>query len=158
MKASPTPFDPARRAILWGGLLAGTFDLIFAFIFYGLKIGVMQSIASGLLGWTVAHEGGLPTAILGLLLHFLIAFIWAALFWVASRRLTLLIRQAIPAGITYGLVVFYGMNSVVLPLSALHTKPWPPAFAPWPIAVHMLLIGLPIALAARKFSNASPST
>ena len=148
----------AKSALLWGGLLAGSFDLTFAFIFYGLKIGVVQSIAGGLLGRSVAREGGIPTAILGVVLHYVIVTIWAGLFWISSRRLTLLIRHAVPAGLTFGLVVFYGMNSIVLPLSALHTKGWPPSFAPWPIAVHMLLVGLPIALAARKFSRASTST
>lgn len=157
--ASTIP-SSASPAIFWGGFLAGSFDLAFAFISYGLKIGVMQSIAGGLLGRTAAREGGIPTAVLGVLLHFLIAFLWAGLFWLASRRLPLLTRHAIPAGLVYGLIVFYGMNSVVLPLSALHTKPWPPSLAPWPIAVHMLLAGLPIALAAKRFSpsgNVAPA-
>jgi len=147
----------AGRAIIWGGLLAGIFDLTFAFIYYGPKLGVLQSIAGGLLGYSGARAGGITTALLGLLLHFLIALIWAAIFWFSSRLLTLLVRHAVPAGLLYGLIVFYGMNVVVLPLSALHTKAWPPSFAFWPVAMHMLIIGLPIALAARRFSLAIPS-
>jgi hypothetical protein len=148
---APSPFDQSRKAILFGGLLAGTFDLTFACIYYGSLLGVMKSVAGGLLGGAAASQGGIPTALLGVLLHFLIAFIWAALFWIASRRMTLLISYAVPAGLLYGLVVFYGMNSVVLPLSALHTKAWPPSLEPLPIAMHMLTVGLPIALVARKF-------
>jgi len=145
--------SPARSAILLGGLLGGAGDFFFAFIFYGWKIRVFQSVAAGLIGREAAFGGDIPTFLLGVVLHFLIAFIWAALFWALSRKLPGLVRHAIPAGLAYGLVIFYGMNSVVLPLSALHTKAWPPAWAPWPIAGHLFLVGLPIALAARKFSR-----
>ncbi len=144
--------NPARKAILWGGLLAGAGDYFFAHFFYAWRLGVFQNVAGGLIGREMARAGGVPTYLLGVGLHFVIAVIWAALFWVAARRLPILVKHAIPAGLLYGLVVFYGMNMVVLPLSALHAKAWPPPFAPWPIAAHLLLVGLPIALAARKFS------
>jgi hypothetical protein len=140
----------ALKAVLQGGLLAGALDLIFAFAYYGLKPGVMQSVAGGLMGRKAALEGGVPTFLLGLVLHFLVACIWAALFWIASRRVPALVRHVIPAGLIYGLVVYYGMNCIVLPLSALHTKPWPPPFAPWPVAAHLFLVGLPIAWLARR--------
>ena len=45
------------------------------------------------------------------------------------------------------------MNCVVLPLSALHAKAWPPPWAPLALAIHMVFVGLPIALAVRKFSR-----
>lgn len=143
----------ATKAILSGGLLAGIGDYFFALSFYGWKLGVFQSVAGGLIGREAARSGGMPTFILGTTLHFIIAGIWAALFWALSRRLPVLVKQAIPAGLVYGLVVFYGMNLVVLPLSALQTKAWPPSLAPWPIVAHMLLVGLPIALVARQFSR-----
>jgi hypothetical protein len=143
---------PALKAVVWGGLTAGALDLIFAFSFYGPKLGVMQSVAGGVLGRVPARDGGVPTFLLGVVLHFLIALIWAALFWGASRRVPVLVRRAIPAGLIYGLVVYYGMNCVVLPLSALQTKAWPPPFALWPVAAHVFLVGLPIAWFARRYS------
>jgi uncharacterized membrane protein YagU involved in acid resistance len=106
-----------------------------------------------LIGRKAALAGGVPTYFLGVLLHFLIGIIWAAIFWGLSRKLPALVKHAVPAGLAYGLVIFYGMNSVVLPLSALHTKAWPLAWAPWPIAAHMLVVGLPIALVARHYSR-----
>ncbi len=147
--------SPARSAILWGGLLGGAGDFFFAFFFYGWKIRVFQSVAAGLIGREAAFGGGVPTFLLGIVLHFVVAFIWAALFWALSRKLPVLCEHPIPAGLIYGLVIFYGMNSVVLPLSALHLKAWPLAWTPWPIAGHMFLVGLPIALMVRKFSRAS---
>jgi hypothetical protein len=154
---APSVSSPARSAILWGGLLGGAGDFFFAFFFYGWKIRVFQSVAAGLIGRTAAYGGGVPTFLLGIALHFVVAFIWAALFWGLSRKLPKLVEYAIPAGLIYGLVIFYGMNSVVLPLSALHLNAWPPPWAPWPIAGHMFLVGLPIALVAQKFSRPGPT-
>ncbi len=153
MSAVPLPAGRARSAILWGGLIAGTDDLIFAFAYYGLKLRVFQSVAAGLIGRDAAFAGGVPTLLLGVALHYLIASIWTALYWLASRRRPVLVKHAVPAGLAYGLIIFYGMNQLVLPLSALHAKAWPPSL-PWgPVAMHMLIIGLPIALVVRKFSR-----
>jgi hypothetical protein len=150
--ASPASLpSPALRAILYGGLLAGLGDMLFAFFFYGWRLGIFQTVLGGLIGGSVARQGGVPAFVAGLGLHYLIGIIWAALFWVLSRRLPALITHAVPAGLIYGLIVFYGMNCVVLPLSALQTKAWPPPFALWPIAAHVFLVGLPIALLARRY-------
>lgn len=143
----------ALSAILWGGLLGGTGDLCLAFGLYGFKLRILQSIAAGLIGRTAAYEGGPATILLGLGLHYLIAGIWCALYWLACRRVPLLIRQAIPAGLLFGLVIFYGMNLVVLPLSALQTPAWPPPFAWGAVLGHMVLVGLPMALVARHHSR-----
>ena len=110
-------------------------------------------MAGGLIGREAARDGGVPTFVLGTLLHFLIAGIWAAIFWGSSRRWPLLLKHAITAGLLYGLVVYLGMNCVVLPLSALHVPLRLPPLVSWPTAAHLLLVGLPIALSVRKFSR-----
>lgn len=147
--ATPNP----RQAILWGGLLGGLGDFVFAFAYYGLKMGVFQGVAGGLVGRAESRAGGIPTFLLGVALHFLIAIAWAALFWLLSRRAPALVRHPIPAGLLWGLVIFYGMNCVVLPLSALHTNGWPPPFAPGPMAAHMLVVGLPMAWVANRYAR-----
>ena len=153
----PAERSRAARAIVWGGLLAGLGDITFAFVVNGLRgVGparVLQSVASGLLG-EAAKEGGLATAALGAVLHFLIAFIWATVYWLASRRLKVLVRHPVVCGPLYGFAVYAFMYLVVLPLSAAYFKP---TFTPYTVSLngagHMLLVGLPIALAASKFSN-----
>jgi hypothetical protein len=55
------------------------------------------------------------------------------------------------------LVVYFGMNHAVLPLSALHTPFWPPKLDAAAIAAHCLVFGLPIALAARRVLLGGPS-
>ena len=152
--ALPASGSKPSRAILWGGLLAGAGDITFAFVVNGLRgvgpVRVLQSVASGLLG-AAAREGGPATAALGAVLHFLIAFIWAAVFWAASRRLRVLVRRPVVCGLLYGAAVYAFMYLVVLPLSAAYFKP---SFAPSAVVLnaagHMLLVGLPIALAARR--------
>lgn len=154
----PTPSaHPALKAILWGGLLAGLGDYLFAHFHYGWRLGVFQNVAGGLLGAGPARSGGLPMYLLGVGLHFIIAGLWAALYWGLSRRMPVLIRRAVPAGLVYGLVVYLGMNCVVLPLSALPVPLRLPPLVSWPAAAHLLLVGLPIALAARRWSGARPA-
>ena len=146
----------AARAVLWGGLLAGVGDITFAFVVSGLRgvgpVRVLQSVAGGLLGAS-AREGGLATAALGAVLHFLIAFIWATVYWLASRKLKVLVQRPVVCGLLYGAVVYAFMYFVVLPLSAIYFQP---SYAPDAVllnaAGHMLLVGLPIALAARRHS------
>ncbi len=144
---------PAVKAILWGGLLAGAGDYSFAFIYYGWRLGVFQNVAGGLIGREAARAGGVPTCLLGTALHFLIALGWAAVFWGLGRRWPVLLRHPVPAGLAYGLVIYLGMNCVVLPLSALAVPLRLPPLWSWPAAAHLVLVGLPIALAARKFSH-----
>ena len=147
----------AARAFVWGGLLAGVGDIAFAFVTAGLSgvgpVRVLQAVAGGLLGRT-ALAGGLATAALGAVLHFFIAFVWAAVYWLASRRLKVLARHPVVCGLLYGAAVYAFMYFVVLPLSAIYFKP---SYAPSDMllnaAGHMLFVGLPIALAVRHYSK-----
>ena len=155
--AMPADRPRAARAIVWGGLLAGVGDIMFAFVVSWLRgvgpVRVLQSVASGLLG-RAATEGGLATAALGALLHFLIAFIWAAVYWTASRRLKVLVERPVVCGLLYGVVVYFLMYFVVLPLSAIYFPLTRTASSILLNAAgHMLLVGLPIALATSKFSD-----
>ena len=150
--------SPSRsvKAILWGGFLAGCGDLGFAFVFYGMKGAsmqrVMQSVAAGALG-KPSFEGGAATAAVGVVFHYAIACAAAATYVLASRRVPALIKHAVPWGMIFGLGVYFVMNVVVLPLSALHTKAFPIAWAPWPMLAHIFLVGLPIALVARHYAS-----
>lgn len=143
----------AGKAIFWGGAIAGVADYVFALSYYGWRMGVFQNVAGGLIGIEAARAGGVWTFLLGTVLHFLIAGIWAAIFWVLARRIRVLVQWWALAGMAYGLVVYVGMNCVVLPLSALHVPlRWPPLLS-WPAAAHVFLVGLPIALVTRRYAR-----
>jgi hypothetical protein len=144
------------RTIVIAGLVAGALDISYAFIIWGLRgvtpIRIGQSIASGLLGREAAVGGGTATGLFGLLLHFTMATIIAAIFYFAARNIRLLVDRAVPFGIAYGLVTYGVMNYVVLPLSAIGAvgDSGPAYIRITGVLVHMFLIGLPIALITRK--------
>ncbi len=145
----------AFRAILWGGLIAGVLDITAAIITtlaYGRSPArMLQSIASGVLG-ARSYEGGLKTSALGLALHFVIAFGATIVYYTASRKLTLLVRQTVVSGLLYGVAVYFFMQLVVLPLSRV---PFRVSFTTSQLVtgllVHMFCVGLPIALVVRHY-------
>src|SRR3954470_6230720 len=152
----------ALLAVLVGGSIAGILDITYAVVFSGFRgvpaLRVLQSVASGLFG-AAAFKGGLPIAILGLLLHFLIALSAAAIFYIASRRFPLLTQRPILCGIAYGLIIYGVMNLVALPLSAYPRRvTFPPLVLTTGLLVHMFFIGLPISLAVRKFAKTEKLT
>lgn len=147
---------PLARALLWGGLLAGTGDLVFALGYYGPQLKVFQTVAAGLIGRDAAFAGGEATFALGVALHYGVSLIWAALFCLVALRLPALLRHATAAGLAYGFVVYFGMNNLVLPLSALGTPFWPPKLDAAAIAAHCFAFGFPIALAARRVLLGGP--
>src|SRR5262249_5941661 len=86
----------AFPAIFWGGLACGTLDITQAVIAWGVTgvrpVRILQSVASGVLG-RQSFQGGAKTAVLGLGLHFLIAFTAAAVFYIASRKIKFLTQR-----------------------------------------------------------------
>jgi len=143
----------AYRAIFWGGLIAGALDLTAAFVNSGWRgvgpMRVLRGIASGLLG-AAAAKGGFATAALGAVLHFFIATVATAVYYVASRKLNLLVQQAIVCGMVYGVAVYGFMNSIVVPLSAF---PYKIPYNVSGLMIHILCVGLPIALVVRVHSK-----
>jgi len=106
--------------ILRIGLVAGTLDIIDAFLFNAFRhitpVMVLQYIASGLMGGA-SFDSGLASVALGVVLHYLIALSWTAIFFIASRKFSILIRKPVVSGLLYGVAVYLFMNLVVLPLS-----------------------------------------
>lgn len=148
------PSNRAAQAILWGALIAGAIDISYAIGFSATRgvppTRILQSVASGLLG-SPAYQGGVATAVVGLLLHFLLMLIIAAIFYVASTRMRFLVAQPVLWGALYGFVVYWVMNLIVLPLSAFPSEvKFVPVVVITSLIVHAFGIGVPIALASRK--------
>jgi hypothetical protein len=144
----------ALEAIVWGGGACSILDALAASTHLGLKgikpVRVWQGVASGLLG-EPAFRQGWASGSLGLLLHFVIAFAASAVFVVACGPIPLLSRAYWISGPLYGVLVFLVMNLIVVPLSA---RPKRPASTPDMIVqlvIHVLFVGLPIAIAANRF-------
>jgi hypothetical protein len=155
---APSPSAPgvlgkrsALLAIAAGGLIAGTLDLSQACILFGVKVPL--AIAAGLLGRQALH-GGVATYLLGVLLHFFIAFSATAIYYAASRRLAFLKEHPLVCGLFYGGAVEVVMGYIVLPLSALHDRgPYELHDVLQGLAVHMVVVGLPISFSIRRFAK-----
>lgn len=147
----------ALDVILLGGGAAALLDIVNACAFWYLYGGtppqrILQAIAAGLLGKD-AFAGGAATAVLGLALHFLIAFGMGAVYWLACRRWPALVARPVAAGLAYGVVTWVAMNYVVVPLSRATPPPFIPAWFVDGILAHLLLVGLLLAFTARWSAN-----
>lgn len=150
---------PVRRFhpvmyVLAGGLVGGTLDIVYACVFWGLKRDVsvpriLQSVAAGLLG-KASFDGGAATAALGLGLHYFIALSMSGTYYLVARGVPLLQQRPLACGAAYGLLLYVIMNYVVVPLSAAGRGSRDPLWVTLSVAVHALLIGVPIALFARR--------
>jgi len=146
----------AVLAVLWASLTCGVLDITAAFIVYGFfgakPVPLLQGIASGLLG-PKAFQGGLATALLGLLCHFVIAYGAATVFFAASRAIPFFIQNAVISGALYGVAVYFFMNRIVVPLSAAAKRPFSLKLMIIGVIIHIFCVGLPISLSVRRFSR-----
>lgn len=143
----------AILAIAVGGGVAGTLDLLQACILFGWDIPLV--IAGGLLG-RQAFNGGVGTYIVGILLHFFIACSAATIYYATSRKLGFLAEHRLVCGLFFGGAVEEFMSLIVLPLSALHARgPYTWHDRVLGLAVHMVVVGLPIAFSVSRFGTRS---
>ena len=152
--SGPRPF----AAIFWGGLLAGIFDITQAFIGFGFlgakPFRILQHIAGGVFG-ARSMQMGWTSAALGLGFHFTVAFTAAAVYYLASRGLRVMVEHAVICGLIYGELVFLFMYFVVLPLTPLGPAKFNiVTYITGPVG-HTVLVGLPIALSVRRFAGSN---
>lgn len=145
--------------ILWIGLVAGTLDITENIIFNAFRgitpWQIFQFIASGLLDGR-SFQLGWASVVLGVVIHYAIALIWTAIFYVAATRFNVLSRRPILSGLLYGVLVYAIMNFVVLPLSAVPPRPSASTIVVRINAVLALMfcIGLPVALLVKSAREA----
>lgn len=146
---------PGLSRLLIAGLLTGVVDGLFATVQNLLgdapPVRLWQSVASTVLG-PASFEGGVRTALIGLLLHFGVAFGWSTVFFLLVRQSARL-RQVLakPSGIikvaaVYGPFVWLVMSLVVIPL--LVQRP-PNITGRWWVQLigHFPFVGIPIVAA-----------
>jgi hypothetical protein len=147
------------RAILWGGLSAGILDITAACVNTAIRTGrgplwVLQSVATGLQGAN-AYKGGYLSGALGLLIHFFNAFVICTIFFLASRKLSFLVKNWIISGLLYGVAAYFVMYGIVLRLTFHRNFLTPFSSIMLGVAIHMFCVGLPISFAVNRFSKSS---
>jgi hypothetical protein len=156
---SPATRNSLLRLSVVGGIVIALLHLIIQVgLVYDLLlkspfIGTLQYLASGAMG-NAAFTGGLGTALLGLILEFIMTIIIAGIFVFSADRISLLRSHVIPGSLLYGFGVFIVMNFIVLPLSAAPPLPAPPMWLFIEIILeHILLIGLPLGILVQRNAN-----
>ena len=147
----PKAFD----TIVLGGLVVGVLDFLDASIFFPQYFGitvqrVWQGVAAGVLGSEASRAGGWNSAVLGMFLHFVVAFGVATVYYFLSSKISFLIQRPIISGLIYGVVANYVMQFVVIPLSRIgwRSAPFDLGSTLNSVIGHALLVGLPVALIA----------
>jgi hypothetical protein len=145
---------PMLRPVLVATLIAGTLDILSAFLFAGLAgvtpVGVLRYVASGPFGEAPTATPG--WAAIGLAVHFAIMACMAGAYMLVAPRVPALLRHPVLAGLAYGALLWLIMYFLVKPLR------WPDAPLPhtaYAIAnqlfSHCILVGLPIALVTTRW-------
>lgn len=150
------------RAIVAGGLVAGTIDIGAAALINRVSpVLILRYIATGVAG-AAALSGGAGAACLGLLLQWAMSVLIAAIYWRVSAAMPRLRARWWLGGLLAGVVIFIVMNFVVMPLSAapvtLHEviARLRPAKAAENLLA-MLVFGLLVAYCARHLAPARSS-
>jgi len=144
------------RAIIIATVIAGTLDILSAFVYAimasGTPLGVLSGIGSAIVDRDAfANPYMLPA--IGLALHFGIMLVMATVYLLAASYIPLINRLPLLSAIGYGLVLWGVMYWVVLPQRWPTMFPVDPRLDPTGFAEdlfsHIVLVGIPIALVAR---------
>lgn len=143
------------KTVIMAGLLVGSLDIISALTHFYLKTGkdpliVLKYISSAVLGKS-AYSGDTTMVVLGLLLHFLIAFIWTIFFFILYPKLKLLSWNRIITGILYGIFIWIIMSRLVVPMSKASVGPFDLKQAIIAVLILIGAIGLPLSFIAHRY-------
>lgn len=148
------------KTIAWVGLLAGTLDILSAFIHVYIVRGtgpetVLRFIASGAFG-KAAFSGGWGMPLAGLLFHYLIAYSFTMLFFLLYPSLKIMSKNIVATAVVYGIFIYVVMNLVVLPLTRIPKITFQLNKALLATGILIVAIGLPLSFFARKYSRGKP--
>jgi hypothetical protein len=147
------------RPILIATLIAGTLDIISAFVFSAMAgvsaLAVLKFVASGPFGSAPTETIG--WGLVGLAVHFAIMTCMVTAYMIVAPRIPILLRQPIVAGFLYGVLLWIIMYWVVRPLR-FPELPLPHTLKGIVQALfsHCILVGIPIALVASRFFRPAP--
>lgn len=142
-----------KQVWLKATLVCGTLDILYAIVATLLRggsvSGMLSGIAAGPLG-DAAQGWGWAGALTGLIVHFILMGIMAAILQIALRHRQLRARPAWLIGGLYGAGLYLVMYGIVLPARFSTGFP-PPTLARLAngLAPHIFLVGMPMAFILR---------
>src|SRR6516162_7943378 len=115
------PAASAASTVVMAGIAAGLFDFAFN-VYKAITAGTAvlrpwKGVAGALLGKDAIMRGGDAMAFVGIGLHFVITIGAAAVYYLAAKRQSWLVRHPWISGLVFGILFFLAMNYVIVPLS-----------------------------------------
>ena len=147
------------RPIAVATAISGTLDIVFAMILtiaFGRKIpDMLRFVASGPFPQATGWDTGGP--VLGLIVHFTLMAIMAAIFMMIVRARPVLLDTPWATAVAFGVVTYFAMNWVVVPLR-FHT-PLPPKTISivTQLFAHLVLVSAVFVLVARRTLEVRPA-
>ena len=140
------------RLIAIATAISGSLDILFAMILtvaFGRSIpDMVRFVASG--PFPAATQWGIAGALLGLAVHFMLMAVMAAIFVTAARARPQLLETPWRTAIAYGIVTYFAMNWVVVPLRFHTPLPPKPLSVATQLFAHLVLVGMVFAFVARR--------
>lgn len=141
------------KAIGLATLVSGTLDILFAVtltLIYGRDpANMLRYVASG--PFPDATSMGAGGAMLGILVHFALMAVMAAIFVLLVRFRPAVLDTPWRTALAYGVLTYFAMNWLVVPLR--FGTPLPPSALSiaTQLFAHIVLVGLPFVVIARRF-------
>ena len=138
------------------GVVDGLWAVVLTFAYQRSQIRLWQGIAATAFGQGMFDRGA-ATVLLGLVMHFTVAFTWSAIFlWLVMRWSSLgrVLRTPLGAAkvaVVYGPMIWVVMSLIVIPLLTGNRTPITGRWA-IQLAGHALFVGLPIVWSIRDNS------
>jgi hypothetical protein len=133
--------------------ISGTLDILFAMIltlWFGREIpNMLRGVASG--PFPAATDMGTGGAILGLVVHFVLMAIMAAALMLVVRGRPQLAATPLLTGLAFGLITYFIMNWLVVPLRFGTPLPPKPLSIATQLFAHIVLVGIPMAYIAARY-------
>ena len=152
------------RTVLLSGFVAGCLDMTTAIVVYAVikekttAEKLLRYIASSIFK-DKANTGGSEMMVYGMIIHFLIAYTFAILYFFLYPRIAVLRKQPIISAIVYGSFVWVVMNIIMVPL--VFSRPY--AYTTLEslltsLIILIIMIGLPVSLITPKYYAARNNT
>jgi len=141
------------KPIAFGTAVSGTLDILFAMILtvlFGREVGnMLRYVASGPI--PTATQLGAGGAVLGLVVHFTLMAIMATVLMLLIRNRPQLLDTPYRTGLAYGVITYFIMNWLVVPLRFDTPLPPKPLSIATQLFAHIVLVGIPMALIAARY-------
>lgn len=168
MSTQKQPISAGSRAILTAWLIAGTLDICAAMAWsYFARVAkhisdpnpldVLQGVGRVALGKEFSTPEILGNyavmCIIGLIVHYAIAFAWTLFFFWAWPKFKFLQGDKIIVGLCYGLFIWAVMTLAIVPLRMMQWGPFITRNILVGAGVIMLAVGLPISIIIGNYSR-----